>query len=44
MAKRFIWLDETKRRINEFKIGYMISPNLNINKALREQVDNCTEI
>ena len=32
MDKRFIWLDETKQRINGFKIGYMINKNLNINK------------
>ena len=36
MAKLFIWVDETKQRINEFTIGYMINPNLNINKTFRE--------
>ena len=41
MDKSFIWLNEIKKRINEFTIGYMINPNLNINKALREQVDKC---
>ena len=40
MYKRFIWFNETKKRINEFKIGYMINPNLNINKSFREQVGN----
>ena len=30
MAKRFIWLNETKKRINEFKIKCMINPNLNV--------------
>ena len=41
MAKRFIWLNETKKRINEFTIGYMINPGLNVNKAFREQVEKC---
>ena len=35
MAKSYIWLEETKERINEFSIGYMINPNLNINKAFK---------
>ena len=35
MAKRFIWLEETKERINEFSIGYITNPTLNINKAFR---------
>ena len=38
MAKSFIWLNETKKRIKEFKIGYMINPNLDINKSFRKQV------
>ena len=41
MAKHFIWLNETKKRINEFTIGYMINPGLNINKAFREKVGKC---
>ena len=28
----FIWIEETKERINDFSIGYMINPTLNINK------------
>ena len=35
MDKRFTWLNETKRLINEFKIEYMINPGLNINKTFR---------
>ena len=35
MAKRLIWINETEKRINEFKIGYMINPGLNINKTFR---------
>ena len=38
-ANRFIWLNETKQRINEFTIGYMINPRLNVNKSFREQVE-----
>ena len=26
MDKRFIWINKTKQRINEFTIGYMINP------------------
>ena len=37
MAKRFIWVNETKKCINEFVIGYMINPGLNVNKDLRYQ-------
>ena len=32
MAKRFIWINETKKLINEFTIGYMINTGLNVNK------------
>ena len=35
LAKRFIWLNETKKPINEFKIGYTINSGLNVNKAFR---------
>ena len=41
MAKSYIWLEETKERIDDFSIGYMINPNYNINKALEEQVTKC---
>ena len=41
MAKSFIWFNETKIRINEFTIGYMIIPGLNVNKSFREQVEIC---
>ena len=43
MAKSYIWLEETKVRINEFSIGYMIDPNLDINKAFKEQVNKFTK-
>ena len=36
MAKLFIWINESKKLINEFKIGYMINPSLNVNKDFRE--------
>ena len=35
MGKSFIWIEETKERINEFEIGYTINPNLHVNKAFR---------
>ena len=34
-AKRCICNNETKQRINDFKIGYMINPGSNVNKAFR---------
>ena len=40
VSKSFIWINETKQRINEFIIGYMINPGLNVNKAFRKQVEN----
>ena len=39
MARIFIWIKETKQRIIEFYIGYMINPILNITKEFREQVN-----
>ena len=39
MDARFIWLNETKKRINEFMIGYVINTGLNVNKAFIEQVE-----
>ena len=41
MAKSYIWLEETNQRLNEFSIGYMMNPNLSINKAFKEQVKIC---
>ena len=38
MSKLFIWIEETKESINEFSLGYMINPRLNINKSFIEQV------
>ena len=35
MAKIFIWIEETKERINDLFIGNMINPTLNINKAFK---------
>ena len=37
--KRFIWLNETKKLINEFTITYMINSGLNVTKEFREQVE-----
>ena len=41
MAKSYIWLEETNQRINEVSIGYMMNPNLSMNKVFREQVTLC---
>ena len=41
MAKSYIWLEETNQRLNEFSIGYMMNPNLSMNKVFREQVKVC---
>ena len=41
MTKSYIWLEEKNQRINEFYIGYMMNPNLNMNKVFREQVKVC---
>ena len=40
MSKRFIWIHETKKRINEFTIRYMINPCLDVNKSFKEQMEN----
>ena len=39
--KSCIWLEETNKRINELSIGYMMNPNLSIDKIFREQVKVC---
>ena len=41
MARSFIWLEETKERINKFSIGYMINTTLSIKKSFIEQVNKC---
>ena len=41
MDKRFIWNNETKKRINELEIGYNITPGLHINEAFRYRVEKC---
>ena len=38
MDNIYILIEETNQRINEFYIGYMMNPNLSINKACKEQV------
>ena len=35
MAESYIWLEEKNKRINEFSIGYMMNPNLSINKYFK---------
>ena len=41
MAKIYIWTEETKELIDDFSIGYMINPTLNIKKSFKEQVTKC---
>ena len=41
MDKSFIFINETKQRINKFTIGYIINPNFSMNKVFREQVEKC---
>ena len=43
MAKSYIWLKVKNQRINDFSIGYMMNPNLIINKYFKEQVKICME-
>ena len=39
--KHFIWINETKKRIHEFTIRYIINTGLNTNKTFKEQVEKC---
>ena len=41
MDKSYIWLEETNQSTNQFSIGYMMNPNLIINKVFKEQVKLC---
>ena len=41
IAKSCIWIEETNQHINELSIGYMMNPNLSINKAFKYQVKVC---
>ena len=41
MSKGYIWTEEKNEHINEFSIGYMMNPNLSINKYFNEQVTKC---
>ena len=38
MDKSYIWLEETNQRINYLSIGYMMNPNLTMNKGFRDKV------
>ena len=38
LDKSYIWLEEKNQLINEFSTGYIMSPNLSINRAFKEQV------
>ena len=41
MDKRFIWINKTKKCMNQFTVGYIINPGLNVNKVFREKVAKC---
>ena len=41
MSNRTFWIEETNQRINEFSFAYMLNPNLNKNKAFKDQVKIC---
>ena len=41
MSKSYIWIEETKQRINEFSFGYMSNPALYTNKVFKYQVNAC---
>ena len=41
MSKICIWLEETKKRINEFSIGYMMNTTLYSNRDFKDQVKVC---
>ena len=41
MEKSYIWIEEKNKLIDEFSIGYMMNPNLSINKAFKDQVKLC---
>ena len=43
MAKSYIWIEETKERINEFLIGYLNNPNFNIKSSFKERGTKCTK-
>ena len=36
MAKCYIWIEETNERNNKIPIGYMVNPNLSVNKSFKE--------
>ena len=41
MSKRLFYIYTTDKQINQFAIGYMINPTLQVNTVFREQVKKC---
>ena len=39
MSKICVYINSIEKHINEFEIGYMVNPTLNVKKEFREQVD-----
>ena len=40
MPKRFVYINTTEERINQFEIGCMINPTLHVNNVFKDQVEN----
>ena len=40
MSNTYVYMSTTEKFINQFAIGYMIKPALNVNKVFRDQVEN----
>ena len=41
MDKYFIGINETKKRINRFTIGYVVITDLNVSRTFREKLEKC---
>ena len=40
MSKTFVYVNSIEKLLNQFLIGYMVKPTLNVNKVFRDQVEN----
>ena len=38
MSRNIVYINTTEKQMNQFAIGYMINPTLNVNRVLRAQV------
>ena len=39
--QKIVYNNSVENNINQFEIGYMVNPTLNINTVFRENVDKC---